>query len=89
MLSLDPLPEKTDLKPVITGTVEHDEFTVENIHFQSMPGLYVTANLYIPKDIEKPVPAILYVCGHGPTRKNNISYGVCQNYMLNDKQSWA
>ncbi|MCP4610786.1 MAG: prolyl oligopeptidase family serine peptidase [Planctomycetes bacterium] len=75
MLSLDPLPEKTDLKPVITGSVEHDKFTVENIHFQSMPGLYVTGNLYIPKDIEKPAPAILYVCGHGPTKKNNISYG--------------
>ncbi len=75
MLSLDPLPEKTDLKPVITGKVEHEEFTVENIHFQSMPGLYVTANLYIPKNHEKPAPAILYVCGHGPTKKNNISYG--------------
>ncbi len=75
MLGLEPLPEKTDLKVVITGKAEHEEFTVENIHFQSMPGLYVTANLYIPKDIEKPVPAILYVCGHGPTKKDNISYG--------------
>jgi cephalosporin-C deacetylase-like acetyl esterase len=75
MLGLDPLPKKTDLKPVITGKVEHDEFTVENVHFQSRPGLYVTGNLYVPKDIEKPVPAILYVCGHGPTKKNNISYG--------------
>ncbi|MCP4259260.1 MAG: prolyl oligopeptidase family serine peptidase [Planctomycetes bacterium] len=75
MLGLDPLPEKTNLKPVITGKIEHDEFTVENIHYQSMPGLYVTGNLYIPKNIEKPVPAILYVCGHGPTKKNNVSYG--------------
>lgn len=75
MLSLDPLPEKTDLKAVITGTVEHEEFIVENIHFQSMSGLYVTGNLYVPRNIEKPAPAILYVCGHGPTKKNNISYG--------------
>jgi cephalosporin-C deacetylase-like acetyl esterase len=75
MLGLEPLPKKTDLKPVITGKVEHDEFTVENIHFQSRPGLYVTGNLYIPKGLEKPAPAILYVCGHGPTKKNNISYG--------------
>ena len=75
MLGLDPLPKKTDLKPVITGKVDHDEFTVENLHYQSMPGLYVTANLYIPKGLEKPAPAILYVCGHGATKKNNISYG--------------
>ncbi len=80
MLGLDPLPKKTDLKPVITGKVEQDEFTVENLHYQSMPGLYVTANLYIPKDLEKPAPAILYVCGHGPTKKNNISYGTKVSY---------
>ena len=75
MLGLDPLPEKTDLKPVVTGRVEHDEFTVEKIHFQSRPGLYVTGNLYIPRNLEKPAPAILYVCGHSPVKKDNISYG--------------
>ncbi|NQT01689.1 MAG: prolyl oligopeptidase family serine peptidase [Planctomycetes bacterium] len=75
MLGLEPLPKKTDLKPVITGKVEQGEFTVENIYYQSRPGLYVTANLYIPKGLEKPAPAILYVCGHGPVKKNNISYG--------------
>jgi len=75
MLGLEPLPEKTDLKPVITGKVEHDEFTVENIHYQSRPGLYVTGNLYIPKGLEKPAPTILYVCGHGRIKKDGISYG--------------
>jgi len=75
MLGLDPLPEKTDLKPVVTGRVEHNEFTVENIHFQSRPGLYVTGNLYIPKNLEKAAPAILYVCGHSPVKKDQISYG--------------
>jgi dienelactone hydrolase len=75
MLGLDPLPEKTDLKPVITGKIEHEQFTVENLYFQSMPGLYVTANLYIPKGLEKPAPTILYVCGHGNVKKNGVSYG--------------
>jgi cephalosporin-C deacetylase-like acetyl esterase len=75
MLGLDPLPEKTDLKAVTTGTVDHNEFTVENIHYQSMPGLYVTGNLYIPKGLEKPAPAVLYVCGHSLVKKNNISFG--------------
>ena len=80
MLGLDPLPEKTDLKPVITGKIEHEQFTVENLHFQSRPGLYVTANLYIPKDLEKPAPTILYVCGHGNVKKNGISYGSKTSY---------
>ncbi|HEX5102808.1 MAG TPA: prolyl oligopeptidase family serine peptidase [Pirellulaceae bacterium] len=65
MLGLDPLPERTDLKPVITGTVEADEFVVEKLHFQSRPGLYVAGNLYRPKKVDQPLPAILYVCGHG------------------------
>jgi len=75
MFGLDPLPEKTALSPVITGKVEHDAFIVEKIHFQSRPGFYVTTNLYVPKSLEKPVPAILYVCGHGRVKKNDISYG--------------
>ncbi len=80
MLGLDPLPERTDLKPVITGKVEHDEFTVENLHFQSRPGLYVTGNLYLPKKIDKPLPAILYVCGHGQVKKDGIAYGAKAHY---------
>src|SRR5262245_21450251 len=64
MLGLDPLPEKTDPRPAITGRLEHEDFVVEKLHFQSRPGLYVTGNLYLPKKIEKPLPTILYVCGH-------------------------
>jgi len=67
MLGLWPLPERTPLKPVITGTLERDEgFRVEKIHFQSRPHLYVTGNLYLPREIPlgTRLPAVLYVCGH-------------------------
>lgn len=75
MLSLDPLPERTDLKATITGVVDHPSFRIENLHFQSRPGLYVTANLYLPKGLDKPAPAVLYVCGHSPQKKGNVSFG--------------
>jgi dienelactone hydrolase len=77
MLGLDPLPEKTDLKPVVTGKLEHAEFTVEKLQFQSRPGLYVTGDLYLPKNVDpaKPLPAILYVCGHGASKKGDVSFG--------------
>jgi len=75
MLGLDPLPEKTDLKATVTGRVEQDEFVVENLHFQSRPGLYVTGNFYLPKKIDQPLPAILYVCGHGAVKKDGVSFG--------------
>lgn len=75
MLGLDPLPERTPLNAVVTGTLDHPKFTVEKLHFQSSPQLYVTGSLYVPKGITKRVPAILYVCGHGNVRKDGISYG--------------
>jgi dienelactone hydrolase len=75
MLGLDPLPEKTPLEATVTGKVEHPEFTVENLHYQSRPGLYVTGNLYLPKNLDRPAPAVLYVCGHGLVKKDGVSYG--------------
>jgi dienelactone hydrolase len=75
MLGLWPLPERTDLKPVITGRLDGDGFRVEKLQFQSMPGLYVTANLYLPKGVTGAVPAILYVCGHAEVKTNGVSFG--------------
>lgn len=72
MLGLWPLPEKTPLNAKVTGTVENGEVTIENLHFQSKPGLYVTGNLYRPKKVEGKLPTILYVCGHsGKGRDGN------------------
>lgn len=80
MLGLAPLPEKTPLVPVITGLVEHPEFIVERLHFQSLPGLYVTGNLYRPKTQTGPLPTILYVCGHGKVKQDGISFGNKTHY---------
>jgi dienelactone hydrolase len=65
MLGLWPLPEKTPLKATITGTLQHEGVIMDKLHFQSKPGLYVTANLYRPKNPPaNKLPAIVYVCGH-------------------------
>ncbi|MDA1068229.1 MAG: prolyl oligopeptidase family serine peptidase [Verrucomicrobia bacterium] len=72
MLGLSPMPEKTDLKATVTGTLEGEGYTVEKLHYQSSPGLYVTANLYRPAKVEpgEKLPAILYVCGHAQRGRN-------------------
>jgi dienelactone hydrolase len=60
-------PEKTPLKPRVTGTLKRDGFRVEKVLFESMPGNYVTGCLFIP-DGKGKRPAILYVSGHsGPS----------------------
>lgn len=72
MLGLWPLPERTPLNAKVTGTLNRDGYVVENLHFQSRPGLYVTGNLYRPAKAEGKLPAVLYVCGHaGKGRDGN------------------
>ncbi len=75
MLGLLPWPERGDLKATITGRLEQPDFTVEKLHFQASPQLYVTANLYLPKPQPKPAPAVLYVCGHSRAMTNGVSLG--------------
>src|ERR1035438_8354392 len=66
MLGLWPIPEKTPLKATVTGQVEAHGVVVEKVHFQSKPGLYVTANYYRPRALndKQKLLAIVYVCGH-------------------------
>ena len=64
-----PWPEKTPLNPRVTGTVERDQYRIENILFESRPGLLVTANLYVPKGRDLPLPGVVGVCGHSSNGK--------------------
>ncbi|MFO0807207.1 MAG: prolyl oligopeptidase family serine peptidase [Gemmataceae bacterium] len=55
--------------------METAEFAVEKLHFQSRPGLYVTADFYRPLKVTQPLPTILYLCGHGPVKVDGVSFG--------------
>lgn len=46
-----------------TGSIQMQGYTVKNIFFQTLPGLYATANLYVP-DGEGPFPAVIKMHGH-------------------------
>jgi len=63
-LGLDPLPEKTPLDPVVTSVFDEEKFRVATLLFKALPGFYLTANLYLPRDGKERHPAILYSCGH-------------------------
>ena len=69
MLGLDPMPKRTTLHAQITGVLQRPKYRIEKVVFQSLPGLYVTANMYVPHQRAGPLPAILYVCGHSPHPK--------------------
>src|SRR5271155_190506 len=51
------------LNPRITGRIEADGHTIEKIIFESLPGFYVTANLYRPSQPGR-YPGVLLQAGH-------------------------
>ena len=66
-----PLPEKTPQNATIHGKIEKEGYTIEKVFFASMPGHYVSGNLYRPKanpDREAggdgKHPGILFAHGH-------------------------
>ena len=47
-MGLDSPPKKCDLKPIIADKRKHNGYTVENVALESLPGFFVTGNLYRP-----------------------------------------
>lgn len=64
--AVGPLPQKTPLNARITRTIEKDSYKVQNIVYESQPGLYVTGAIFLPKDLaeDERYPAVIYCSGH-------------------------
>lgn len=59
------------------GTLSRDGFRIEKLAYESLPGFWVTANLYVPATGSGPFPAVLLAPGHEATGKQSqYSWGV-------------
>ena len=75
-----PFPEKTPLNPKITGRIKKQDFTVEKIVFESMPGFYVTSALFLPTNLKEKRPAVIYCSGHTELGfRSDVYQTVCLN----------
>lgn len=57
-------PPPSDLHGRVTRTLEGDGYQVENLVFESRPGLFVAANLYVPSPRRAQMPGIVIVHSH-------------------------
>jgi cephalosporin-C deacetylase-like acetyl esterase len=72
--------EKTPLKPQIVGTIDRSDYRIEKVIFESLPEVFVTANLYVPKKHKPPYPGIIVPLGHSNNGKSFYYYQyVCQS----------
>ncbi len=74
---------RTALHPRITGRISADGYHIEKLIFESLPGIYVSALVYIPDDHDanKKHPAILVAAGHAPNGKAHYQ-ALCQRLVL-------
>jgi cephalosporin-C deacetylase-like acetyl esterase len=69
--------ERTPLHPRITGKIQMDGFRIEKLIFESLPGVYVSALVYVPEEGNKTHPAILVPAGHAANGKIHYQ-ALCQ-----------
>jgi hypothetical protein len=81
--ALGGLPIRTDLNAKVTGVIQEEGYRIEKVIFQSLPGFYVTGNLYLP-EADCPVPGIIVASGHAREAKASPVYQqVCLDLVAN------
>ncbi|MDR0542893.1 MAG: acetylxylan esterase [Dysgonamonadaceae bacterium] len=64
-------PAKSALNARVVSAFDYPGLHVENIIFESLPGRFVTANLYLPVNRSGKIPAAIQFCGHGINGKSS------------------
>jgi hypothetical protein len=79
-MELETLPKRTPLNPRYGKKIKLDGYTVQAIIFESLPGFFVTGNLYKPagRHKENSLPVILSTHGH---YRDSVSGGRFSNIM--------
>ncbi|MFT7643639.1 MAG: hypothetical protein ACI9G1_005405, partial [Pirellulaceae bacterium] len=52
------------LRSEVTGTIKGDGYIIENLVYESRPGFWVTANLYVPSPLRENMPGIMIAHSH-------------------------
>lgn len=68
---------RTPLNLRSVGRVTHVGFHIDKVLFESRPGDFVSANIYVPDVASQPMPGVLFLCGHSGNGKASDTYQHC------------
>jgi hypothetical protein len=65
---------KTPLNARVVEKIQFTGYHLDKLIFESLPGVYVPAHLYVPDGPARPRPAVLVPCGHSTNGKIHYQY---------------
>ncbi len=81
---LVPTHESAPLNAEIFGRIEREDYSIEKVYFEPLPGFFTTGNLYRPLGKQGPFPGIVSPHGHwGRGRLENIERGSIPGRCIN------
>lgn len=71
-MKLEKTPGKCAMNPIRHSLRRHEGYTVENVAFESLPGFWVTGNLYLPANLDTKSLHAAILCPHGHLADNRM-----------------
>lgn len=73
---------REDISPEYTDTIQKKDYKIEKIILESLPNFHMTANFYLPNNIEDKIPGVLFLCGHTDKSKAYPKYQKVCNQLV-------
>jgi len=64
LVGLTELQKRGPVRWIGKGRIDRDTYSIEKILFESYPGMWVPALVYLPKGLTDPAPAMISIAGH-------------------------
>lgn len=82
---LGEFPGSREVNASVVGIKDMGNYCIDLVLIESLPGYFLTANFYYPKNLSVPGPSVLFLCGHSPTGKGGeFTYvSFCAEAVLN------
>ena len=78
------LPGGGTINAKVVKTADMGGYFIDNVLIESLPGYFLSANFYYPKNAASPCPAVLFLCGHSAEGKAAFTYvSFCVEAVLN------